>query len=169
MLNYNKKEIIEMWIKSHMITKLEAYSLAWYVAARHTDIDSVKKHGKKGVLITIGDEPFLEKTSKRDLEELFGGAQSDVLATDILNEARENWNIYHINVIDYSGSRSKVQSQWKQTLGENMVNTQSPEGEDVPELIAGIIIKSYKENNKSVLIENTNLNEEIKVEPEIIL
>lgn len=172
MLNYSKKETIEIRIKSRMITKLEGYALAWYVAARHTDIDSVKKHGKKGVLITIGDEPFLERIPKRDLEELFGGAQTDVLATDILNEARENWNVYHINVLDYSGARNRVQSQWKQALGDNVVNTQSGDGNDVPELIAGIITKCYKENagtGKSIIVESTNLNDETKVEPEVIL
>lgn len=165
----------EEWLKSIYIESGggsndgEATSLVWYVAARHTDIDSVKKHGKKGVLITIGDEPFLENIPKRDIDDLFGGGQSDVSARDILEEARKNWDVYHINIIDYSGSRSRVQNQWKQTLGENFVNTQSATGDDVPELIAGIITKSYKDNTKSVLVESVNLNEETKVEPDIIL
>lgn len=164
----------EQWLKSIWIESGggsnigESYSLPWYVAARHTSIDSFEKHGKKGVLITIGDEPVLETIPKKHLQELFGEGQSDVNATDILNEARKKWDVYHINVIDYSGSRSRVQEQWKQLLGENFVNTQSETGDDVPELIAGIVIKSYKNNNPSVLVENTDLSNE-KSETEIIL
>ena len=170
----------EQWLKSIYIesggggNEGEGYSLAWYVAARHTDIDSLKKHGKKGVLITIGDEPFLESTPKRDINELFGGGQSDVSAYDILNEARESWNVFHINVSDYSGVRDRVQSQWKQALGDNFVNTQSSNGDDVPELIAGIITKCYKEQTtksdiKPLIVESTDLNKEIHINPEVIL
>lgn len=147
-----------------MITKLEATSLVWYVAARHTDIDSVTKHGKKGVLITIGDEPVLETIPKRDVNDLFGNGQSDVSIQEILEEARKNWDVYHINVTDYSGSRKKVKEQWKQLLGDNYVETQSSDGEDVPNLIAGIITKVYKQQEPTVLSGLKN-----NVEPEVIL
>ena len=165
----------ENWLKSIYIESGgggnagEGYALAWYVAARHTSIDSMLKHGKKGVLITIGDEPVLDNIPKHDIEELFGGAQSSVSAHDILEEARQNWNVYHINVMDYSGVRSTTQNQWKQLLGENCVNTQSNNGDDVPELIAGIITKCYHEEYKGVLVESTDLNKETRVEPDVIL
>lgn len=169
-------ELQEKWLRSIYIESGggpnmgEGYGLVWYVAAKHTSIDSILKHNKKGVLITVGDEPILENIPKRDIESLFGGAQSDVDVHDILEEARRNWNVFHINVRDYSGVREKVQSQWAQLLGENFVNTQSSNGEDVPELIAGIITKCYKENKPtSVIVESTDLTKEHIVEPEVIL
>jgi len=167
-------ELQEQWLKSIWLeggggpNLGESYALAWYVAAHHTSIDSVTKHHKKGVLITIGDEPVLEKISKNDLNELFGGAQTDADIHDILNEARKNWEVYHINVMDYSGVRSSVQNQWPQLLGENFVNTQTSDGEDVPELIAGIITKCYHKSQPVVLNEENLVKEHI-VEPEIIL
>lgn len=167
-------ELQEKWLKSIYIESGgggndgEGYALAWYVAARHTSIDSMLKHNKKGVLITIGDEPYLENIPKKDLKDLFGSGQADVSASEIFDEARKSWDIYHINVCDYSGNRKHVQDQWTQLLHENFVNTQTSDGKDVPELIAGIIIKSYKENTPVVLNEK-NLNKETVVEPTHLL
>lgn len=168
MLNNSENETVEIWIKSHMITKLEAYGLVWYVAARHTSIDSLK-HGRKGILITIGDEPVLETIPKRDINELFGNGQADVNIHDILSEARKSWNVYHINVTDWSGSRNAVKSQWKQLLGDNFIETQSETGEDVPNLIAGIVIKEYNKTPEVTILNEENLNEETIVKPTIIL
>ena len=120
----------------------ESYPLAWYFAARHTDIDSFNKRGKKGVLITIGDEPFLKSIPKNTLQELFGEGQAKVNSTDIYKEACEKWDIYHINVKDYSGSRPSVKKGWS-FLGDHLINTQSSDGSDVIDIIPGIVIKSY--------------------------
>ena len=145
----------------------EATGLVWYVAAKHVVTDSFEKHHRKGVLITIGDEPVLETIPEHDLKDLFGEGQGSVNINDILNEARESWDVYHINVVDYSGSRKKVQDQWKQLLGEHAVNTQSNDGSDVPDIIAGIVINSYNNSRPTVL--NENILEKSKVEPSIIL
>lgn len=169
-------ELQEEWLKSIYLeggggaNDGEATGLVWYVAARHTSIDSVEKHNKKGVLITIGDEPVLENIPKKDLDSLFGNSQSNVSVTEILNEARKNWNVFHINVTDYSGVRKRVKEQWTQLLGDNYVETQSPNGDDVPELIAGIIIKCYKENcSNDVEVVKPNLVEPNIVAPDVIL
>ncbi len=164
----------EEWLKSIYLegggggNAGESYSLAWYAAARHTSTDSFEKHGKKGVLITIGDEPVLENLPKRDLQELFGEGQADIDVHDILNEARKTWDVYHINVTDYSGSRKTVQDQWSQLLGENFVNTQNPDGKDVPDLIAGIIVKAYNNSGNRVVL-NENVIEPTVVEPTMII
>lgn len=171
-------ELQEQWLKSIYLeggggaNDGEATGLVWYVAARHTSIDSLK-HGKKGVLVTIGDEPVLERIPKRDVTDLFGNGQADVTINEILEEARKNWDVYHINVTDYSGSRKRVKEQWKQLLGDNYVETQSADGEDVPNLIAGIITKAYKnqqiEEVKPSVIESVDLSNGSIVEPNVIL
>ena len=171
----------EEWLKSIYLegggggNDGEAYELVWYVAARHTSIDSLK-HGKKGVLITIGDEPVLENLPKRDIDELFGSGQADMDVYSILNEARKNWNVYHINVTDWSGSRKRVKDQWKQLLGDNFIETQSDRGEDVPNLIAGIVINEYKKNPETnlltedkVVLNTQDLNKESELTPNFIL
>jgi len=50
----------------------ESYSLAWYFASRHTSIDNYEKRNKKGILITIGDEPNHNKYNINRLSDLMG-------------------------------------------------------------------------------------------------
>lgn len=146
-------ELTEKWLKSIYLegggggNEGESYALAWYVAGRMTSTDSFEKRGKKGVLITIGDEPYLKTLRKKDAKELFGGAEKDVDSLQLLDEARKSWDVYHINVVDYSGIQPRVQNQWKQTLGNHLINTESRDGKDIPDIIAGIILKAYKESS----------------------
>lgn len=146
-------ELTEKWLKSIYLegggggNEGESYALAWYVAGRMTSTDSFEKRGKKGVLITIGDEPYLKTLRKKDAKELFGGAEKDVDSLQLLDEARKSWDVYHINVVDYSGIQPRVQNQWKQTLGDHLINTESRDGKDIPDIIAGIILKAYKESS----------------------
>lgn len=155
-------ELCEQWLKSIYLegggggNTGESYSLAWLAAARHTDIDSFNKRGIKGVLITIGDEPNLPVMYKNNLNECIGGAQADIQSSEILAEAREKWNVFHINVTDWSGCRQSVKDSWGQLLGENLIHTQSDKGTDIPDLIAGIVVKCYNETKsatKSVIAE----------------
>lgn len=129
----------------------ESYSLAWYFAARHTDIDSFNKRNKKGVLITIGDEPFLKSIPKDTLQELFGEGQADVKSDDIYKEACEKWDIYHINVKDYSGVRPSVKKRWD-LLGDHLINTRFLDGSDIIDIIPEIVIKSYRDTTPSTEI-----------------
>lgn len=127
----------------------EGYALAWYLAARHTKVESFDKQGRKGILITIGDEQYHDITPKADINRLFGGGQSEVKSVDIYNEACEKWNIYHINIMDRTGKLDYVKGKWSQLLGENLINTQSSDGHDVPDIIASIIIDEVREFDKS--------------------
>lgn len=131
----------------------EGYALAWYLAARHTKLDSYDKQRRKGILITIGDEQFHDEISKDDLDDLFGEAQSGVKSIDIYNEACQKWNVYHINVMDRSGRNEWVKSKWSQLLKDNLINTQTEDGVDVPDIIASIVIDEVKKfNDKKQLL-----------------
>lgn len=146
-------ELQEKWLSSVYIEEGggsnygESYALPWYVAARHMITDSNEKRSKKGVLITVGDEPYLKTIPKKVIEQLFGSAQADVTAAEAFAEASKNWDIYHINVKDYSGKREEVQKAWKQLLSNHFVNTQTSDGSDVPDIIANIVIDSYKKDD----------------------
>lgn len=105
-------ELMEKWLKLVYLEGHgggnggEDYGLAWYFAAKCTSVDSFKKHGRKGVVITIGDEPIHMTISRNAIKELFGSAEANVNVIDLLNEARSEWDIYHINVPDYSGRKA---------------------------------------------------------------
>lgn len=153
-------ELLDKWLKIIWLEGHgggnggESYSLAWYFAARHTSIDSFLKRGQKGVLITIGDEPCHGSLSQESIKKLLGDTLEgvrDLEASNILKEAQESWNVYHINLQDYMGRRPSVQEGWRNYLGDRMINTEDETGKDIPEIIAGIIIGAYQLENLSAL------------------
>lgn len=154
-------ELIEKWLMKTFIeggggpNDGESYFLAWYIAARHTSTDSFEKRGQKGVLITIGDEPTLKSITKADLKKFGFSEQGEVTAENILAEAKEKWEVYHINVMDHAGNRYHTKEEWKNLMKsaygntEHYIETQSSDGSDVPNIIAGIIAKEYSSTGTS--------------------
>ena len=147
-------ELMEKWLKSTWLEGRgggnggESTSLVYYFAARHTSCDAITKRGKKGLLITVGDEPNHKNYPRESLSEIFGdGLESDLTAAEILDEARKGWEVYHINISDYSGSRSATQNCWKELLGDHLINVDSNDDANISNVIAALAIKSYKEQN----------------------
>lgn len=146
-------ELLDTWLRKLYIeggggaNTGESYHLAWWLAARHTDIDSFTKRGQKGILITIGDEPTLKSLTKGECESIFGTAPqtAQVTASQMLKEAQTMWNVYHVNVMDYIGARDITQESWREYLGYNLVNTQTKTGMDVADIIAGIILSATRQ------------------------
>lgn len=82
----------------------ESYSAAWYMGSRHTSLDCWKR-GKKGIIITIGDEPLNPVLPKGKLREITGDSlQADVETKDLYPEAEKKFDIYHIHVAHDSWS-----------------------------------------------------------------
>lgn len=76
----------------------ESYTAAWYVGSRMTKLDCWKR-GKKGVIITMGDEPINPYLPKNELCESVGGSlQSDVDTKDLYEEVKSKYDVYHICV-----------------------------------------------------------------------
>jgi hypothetical protein len=123
----------------------ESYLLAWYFAARCTETHSWMKRHKKGVLITIGDEPNLTSIPEKDCQSIFGAGQGKVSDKQLLDEAREKWHVWHINMMDYAGKAQSTQNYWKQTLGDHLINTQTSDGSDIVDIISKLVIDGYNE------------------------
>lgn len=142
-------ELMEKWLKLVYLegggggNGGEDYGLAWYFAARHTSIDSFKKHGRKGVLITIGDEPIHTTISKNTIKELFGSAEADIDVASILNEAKTEWDVYHINIPDYSGKKAITKNCWNRLLQDNVLHIESNTKEAIADGIVDAILNSY--------------------------
>lgn len=74
----------------------ESYTAAWYMGARHTDLDCWKR-GKKGIIITIGDETLNPYLPKYKLENATGDTlQGDVETKDLYKEVSSKYDVYHI-------------------------------------------------------------------------
>jgi len=125
----------------------ESYLLAWAVAARQVKTHAWEKRGKKGVLITIGDEENLHKIPSTDRDKLLGVGQGEITDKEILEEAKEKWNVYHINLMDYSGKQEGVQKYWRQILGDHLINTQTSDGSDIIDIIPKLVIDAFGTDN----------------------
>ncbi len=118
----------------------ESYSLAHYFAANHTVTDHFEKRGKKGILITIGDEPSHKNYSSSVIKELIGnGDVASFTDTEILAKAREKWEVFHILPgMTTSGGKG----YWKELLGDNAVWVESKD--QIADAIKNIVTSVVK-------------------------
>lgn len=78
----------------------ESYTGAWYFGSRHTDLDCWKR-GKKGIIITMGDEPLNPYLPVNRLRNVTGDSLETDIETNILyEEAVKKFDIYHLAVND---------------------------------------------------------------------
>ena len=153
-------ELQDKWLKSSYLESGgggnggESANLVHFFAARCTKIDSFKKRGIKGILITISDERTHGSISKIDAESLFGIniEKTQIATSEILKEASESWNIYHINIEDYSSTRQNALQQWEELLGkDNVFNVDEDNVKSqLSEILATIIAKGSTINITSI-------------------
>ena len=143
----------------------ESYSAAWYMGARHCDLDCWKR-GKKGIIITMGDElpnPYLP--SGKLNQHTGDKTQADVESAILLQEAKEKFDIFHIAVDDRETSYEHykyfhIDEEWQKMLGEDhyfVANLNQ---------LANTIVNIIKSCNDSEVIFSTpnittNENEEV--------
>ena len=97
----------------------ESYTAAWYMGARHTKLDCLGR-GKKGIIITLGDEQLNPYLPHRPLVDATGDdLQGDVETKDLYKEASEKFDIYHIDV-DHRGWRdTDITPSWRRYLDDD--------------------------------------------------
>lgn len=103
----------------------ESYSAAWAFAAYQTDCDCWNR-GKKGIIITMGDE-MLNPYIPGDAYERATGSRPvkanvnnrDLSTSDIFDDVKEKYNLYHIDVDHRSGNYGT--KDWEEALGSDHV------------------------------------------------
>ena len=76
----------------------ESYTAAWYMGVNHTRLDCWKR-GKRGLIITMGDEPMNPYLPRVPLAKATGDAlQADVETPALYGEAIQKFDIYHLHV-----------------------------------------------------------------------
>lgn len=101
----------------------ESYTAAWYFALKHTKLDCHNR-GKKGIIITLGDEPLNPYLPRGAVENIIGDKlQGDVDTRDLYREVIEKFDVYHISVDDSDSSyryhQIDADATWKRVIGEN--------------------------------------------------
>lgn len=150
-------ELLDHWLKTIWLESGgggnggESYQLAWWFAASHTDCDAINKRGQKGVLITIGDEAVHKSIIRKNMRDIFGdNVETELMTTsDILAAARQKWDVYHINLMDCMGEHPMTQQSWRELLGDHFINTEGISGNDIPEIIASIVVSAAKNAAKA--------------------
>lgn len=88
----------------------ESYTAAWYFGSRHTKLDCWNR-GKKGIIITMGDEPLNPYLPHKRLAAVCGdNLQGDIETGDLYKEVIEKFDVYHLNVkhgYDHYGNKIK--------------------------------------------------------------
>lgn len=125
----------------------ESYTAAWYMGLNHCNLDCWKR-GKRGIIITLGDEKLNPYLRGEEVREFIGDTvQADVETSELYPAASEKFDIHHISVNDPGSSYARynargdggaIDSSWKAVLGENYhVSTIDGLEKLIPDIIAG--------------------------------
>lgn len=96
----------------------ESYTAAWYFALNNTRLDCHNR-GKKGLIITMGDEPLNPYLPKEPLEASLGVSnEKDIETKELYNEVIEKFEIYHLAVIDPRSNGARYEDKIMSSFGE---------------------------------------------------
>jgi hypothetical protein len=146
----------------HWLTKLylegggggnngESYLLAWFFASKYVKADHIEKRHKKGIIITIGDEPTLGKLPAKAQKKLMGdkGKYEDLTAAHLLKDAQKKFECFHLHLLQGSaGMRKDVKEGWTKLMGDNVLFIQNKES--VAQLIADKVVQVVKDQKATL-------------------
>lgn len=100
----------------------ESYTAAWYMGLKRTRLDAFDKQGRKGIIITMGDEELNPYLPAEELNDSINGTeQADIRTDDLYAEASKKFDIYHIAVNDsrncFSYHEAGIHNTFGQLLG----------------------------------------------------
>lgn len=124
----------------------ESYTAAWYFGLHNTKLDCWKR-GKKGIIITMGDEPLNPYLPGHRLSEVLGTSTQDVDTEILYKEVCEKYDVYHIAITNnscYSRYKDEIKDSWGKLLNQHLITATSDE---LPKIIGEIVTEH--ENNYS--------------------
>ncbi len=99
------EQLLDLWLENGGGDGPEDYQLLWWFAAKHTDIDSYRKRGKKGFCFTIGDASFHESLSADSFMKVFGDkAERKYSSRELATLAGEQYELFHIMIGSDAGN-----------------------------------------------------------------
>lgn len=107
------KQLDEIWMEHHGGgNNWESYTAPWFFGLYRTKLDAYDKQGRKGIIITMGDEALNPDLPENRIVEYFGrpeGAEEfgSLKTPDLYKAASKKFDIYHISVDDSETSYSR--------------------------------------------------------------
>ena len=137
----------------------ESYTAAWYFGLYHTKLDCWRR-GKKGIIITMGDEPLNPYLPKYPLSKVTGdNLEADVETKDLYELTKEKFDIYHIAIDDFDDCyyryKTRIDKTFKEVLKEDYkISTL----DELPSTIVKCIENSVNGYSTENSVETTNNN-----------
>lgn len=103
----------------------ESYTAAWYMGLKRTRLDCYDKQQRKGIIITMGDEPLNPYLPVGRLNDAINATeQADIETRQLYNEASQKFDIFHIAVDDpadaYCHYADDIRNSFGQMLGQRL-------------------------------------------------
>lgn len=104
----------------------ESYELAFYVAARHMDLDCWNKRRKKGYLFLTGDELPYPAVSRHQIQSLVGvNLDEDIPIEEAIAAASETFHLFFL--IPDLARRRRCEDRWRRLLGDHVICMENPQ------------------------------------------
>ena len=127
----------------------ESYSAAWFFGLYQTKLDCWER-GKKGIIITLGDETLNPKLYTSRIKDVTGqSVQGEkILTPDLYEMAKKRYDIYHIDVVHGNSSILHPDNvdTFAKVIGED--NVRQATIDQIPDIIVTFISASV-DGNKS--------------------
>lgn len=131
----------------------ESYTAAWYFGLKHCKLDCWNR-GKKGIIITMGDEPLNPYLPAKALNRVTGDSLEGNVETSVLYEkASKKFDIYHIGVQDSRNCFSWYENEIKKSFGKYLDEDHLKEAtlDNLASVITNIIETSVEMDNDFVV------------------
>lgn len=130
----------------------ESYTLAWWAGLNHARLDCWKR-GKKGIIITLGDEPLNPYLPTEHLSRFLADSEQSkrINTADLYKRVTEKYDVYHVMISDAYGFRclgeDGLRESWGQYLDEDHLVVSSVE--NLPQILTKLIKKSVASNSET--------------------
>lgn len=137
----------------------ESYTAAWYFGSRHTKLDCWKR-GKKGVIITMGDETLNPYLPYGKLRSIIGDSlQGNIETSDLYKEVTDKFDVYHLAISSTASYRyleSRIKDSFTKYMDEDHFRIASLN--EVAGQIVDIVESAYNSGKPDVCENNTDNN-----------
>ena len=137
----------------------ESYTAAWAFGLRQCKLDCWNR-GKKGIIITMGDENLNPYINTDRYEAKTGQHFQSLETPELYEQVSEKFDVFHINVVHSRWGDRVDRSSWTRVLGED--NYFSCPVKAVPQTIAEIIKGCA--NSEPKFVESVDLAAGVKVD-----
>jgi hypothetical protein len=138
----------------------ESYTAAWHFALNHTQLDCWNR-GKKGIIITMGDEPLNPYLPGREFNRILGYDSQDVDTVDLYKQVTEKYDVYHIIITDPESSGWRYLDRDKESWGKLLDGQHLfvKKSDELPEVIHDIVT-AHVEDSEEASVSTVTITEE---------